>query len=233
MPESFPPDRREIKIPMGGQYLLADLSQPAHHSGIVLFAHGSGSGRRSPRNRFVAEALERSGIATLLLDLLTPEEARQDERTMSFRFQIPLLADRLIAAIDWVGQEPLLSLDRLGLYGASTGGAAALIAAARRPERIHALVLRGARSDLAGESVPLVKAPTLLVVGGWDPPILEIARETSRRLRAPHSTVIVPHATHLFEEPGALGVVSENAVTWFGRYLSFVSPAREVMERRA
>ena len=218
---------------MGGQQLLADLSRPAHHSGIVLFAHGSGSGRRSPRNRFVAEALERRGIATLLLDLLTVDEAREDERTMSFRFQIPLLADRLVAAIDWVAQEPLLNRNKLGLYGASTGGAAALIAAARRPDQIHALVLRGARSDLAGEFVPLVRAPTLLIVGGWDPPILEIARETSQRLRAPHSTVVVPHATHLFEEPGALGVVSENAVTWFGRYLSFASPTREVVERRA
>jgi len=229
MPESPLPVRGAIEIPLKGQHLLADLSIPGGLSGVVLFAHGSGSGRRSPRNRFVAEALERSGVATLLLDLLTPAEAREDDRTLSYRFQIPLLADRLVAAIDWATQDSRLSSERVGLYGASTGGAAALIAAARRPDRIHALVLRGARSDLAGEFVRRVQAPTLLIVGGWDPPIFEIANETARRLDAPHSTVIVPHATHLFEEPGALEAVAENAVNWFVRYLRPIPPLRPVV----
>ena len=231
MPDSTLPARRAIEIPINGQHLLADLSVPAGFSGVVLFAHGSGSGRRSPRNRFVAEALERSGVATLLLDLLTPAEAQEDERTMSYRFQIPLLADRLVTTVDWAAQDPRLSSERVGLYGASTGGAAALIAAARRPKRIQALVLRGARSDLAGEFVRLVKAPTLLIVGGRDPPILEIAKETARWLEAPHSTVIVPHATHLFEESGTLEVVAENAVNWFGRYLRPTPPPRTVVRR--
>jgi dienelactone hydrolase len=171
--------RQEVQIPFDGNRLLADLAVPSGAQGIVIFAHGSGSGRRSPRNRAVAEVLQRQGIATLLLDLLTAEEARQDERDLSYRFQIPFLGDRLVAAVDWVLADPLLRSLRIGLYGASTGGAAALLAAAARPEKVQALVLRGARSDLAAEAFLRVKAPTLLLVGGLDPPILEIARETS------------------------------------------------------
>lgn len=212
--------RREVRIPLDGDRLLADLTVPPGAQGIVLFAHGSGSGRRSPRNRAVAEVLERRGLATLLLDLLTDEEAREDERNLTYRFQISLLGDRLVAAVDWVLADPLLRSLRIGLYGASTGGAAALRAAAARPDQIRALVLRGARSDLAAESFPYVKAPTLLLVGGRDPPILEIARETSRRLAAPHSTTVIPQATHLFEEPGALEAVAQATAEWFCRYLA-------------
>ena len=222
MSPSSGPSRRAVEIPLDQRSLLADLAVPAGSSAIVLFAHGSGSGRTSPRNRSVAEDLERRGIGTLLLDLLTREEAEEDERTMKYRFQIPLLADRMDAAIDWVTREPGLRSLGIGLYGASTGGAAALISAARRPDRVQALVLRGARSDLAREWVPRVKAPTLLIVGSRDPVILEISRETSRLLASPHSTVVVPGATHLFEEPGALETVSENAVDWFARWLTRV-----------
>ena len=220
MDEGSSSRRQAVQIPLDGDRLLADLTVPRDAQGVVIFAHGSGSGRRSPRNRAVAEVLERHGIAALLLDLLTAEEAREDERALSYRFQIPLLGDRLVAAIDWVVAHPPLRSLRIGLYGASTGGAAALLAAAARPEEVRALVLRGARSDLAAEAFPRVKAPTLLLVGGLDPPILEIARETSRRLVAPHVTTIIPRATHLFEEPGALDAVAQAAADWFRRKLN-------------
>ena len=232
MPSTFSA-RQAIEIPLDGQRLLADLSVPEGSSAIVLFAHGSGSGRRSPRNRFVAEALERNGISTLLLDLLTSEEAREDEQDMSYRFRIPFLAERLVAAIDWAAKNPILQSMKTGLYGASTGGAAALIAAAHRPDRVQALVLRGARSDLATEFLHRVKAPTLLIVGGRDPVILEIARETVRRLRAIHSTTVVPQASHLFEEAGALETVTESTVMWFRKYLIPASRSRPGVQREA
>jgi len=211
---------RTVAVPVRGGSLVADLSVPERSTAIVLFAHGSGSGRASPRNRAVADALERRGFATLLVDLLTADEAREDERTMVYRFQIPLLGQRLVDAVDWLETEVALRAFEVGLYGASTGGAAALLAAAARADRVHALVLRGARSDLAGEVLPLVKAPVLQIVGGRDPPILEIARETDRALRCPHSTTIVPNATHLFEEPGALEDVTRHTLSWFERYLA-------------
>ena len=213
------PPPGEVLIPSGPDELVADLSVPAGARGLVVFAHGSGSGRRSPRNRFVARALEQAGVATLLLDLLTPKEAAEDERTRRFRFDIPLLADRLVASVDWTEKEPRVRGMPLGLYGASTGGAAALIAAARRPGRIGALVLRGARSDLADPFTARVSSPTLFIVGGLDREILAVNRTTSLRLRGPHQTTIVPGATHLFEEPGALEAVTERTVGWFRQHL--------------
>jgi len=221
MPESTVDStvRRPVEIPFAAGFLLADLSVTRGAKGIVLFAHGSGSGRRSPRNRAVAENLERHGFATLLLDLLTTDEAREDERTMAYRFQIPLLGERLVAAVDWLEADPGLHSLRIGLYGASTGGAAALVAAAARPKRVDALVLRGARSDMAADSIAQVEAPTLHIVGGLDLSILEIARETDRLLHSPHSIIVVPNATHLFEERGALEAVAGHAVDWFRQYL--------------
>jgi len=215
MSAARPIPRRPVSIPFGGENLLGDLALPENPSGLVVFAHGSGSGRHSPRNRFVAAALECGGIATLLLDLLTPREAEEDELTGRLRFDIPRLADRLIATVDWAERDARLGGLPVGLYGASTGGAAALIAAALRPSRVKALVLRGARSDLADAYASRVVAPALFVVGGRDPVILEANRETARRLKGPSRTTVVPGATHLFEEPGALEAVTESAVGWF------------------
>jgi len=210
---------REVSVPVGSDRLVADLSVPPEARGLVVFAHGSGSGRRSPRNRSVARALERSGIGTLLLDLLTPQEATEDERTFGFRFDIPLLAGRLVAAVDWSASEPGVRGLPLGIYGASTGGAAALIAAAERPARVRALVLRGARSDLADTHAGKVAASTLFVAGGQDVEILAMNRATARRLTGPNRLTVVPGATHLFDEPGALEAVTEVTVAWFGQHL--------------
>lgn len=211
--------QREVWIPIGSDRLIGDLAIPDDPRGVVVFAHGSGSGRQSPRNRFVGLALERAGIATLLLDLLTPSEAEEDEVTRRFRFDIPLLADRLVASIDWGEEEGRLRRLPLGLYGASTGGAAALIAAASRTEPVRALVLRGARSDLADDYAARVTAPTLFVVGERDPAILEANRATARRLRGAHQLAVIPGATHLFEEAGALEAVTEKTVSWFREHL--------------
>jgi len=220
MAETSTADRRSIEIPIAGDHLLGDLALPRAAKGLVVFAHGSGSGRHSPRNRAVADALHASGNATLLLDLLTPREAAEDERSLQYRFQIPLLGERLVAAVDWAASEPTLRPLRVGLYGASTGGAAALLAAAARPHRIGAIVLRGARADLAAEAIPFVRAPTLHIVGGRDPAILEIAKATAPLFRVAHSTTVVPGATHLFEEAGALEAVTIAATAWFGSHLS-------------
>ena len=220
MAESVAPLRSAVRIPLGRDHLLADLVLPMEAPGIVVFAHGSGSGRKSPRNRYVAGQLERQHLGTLLVDLLTETEAREDQRTSAHRFDIPLLSRRLVSAIDWLGEDPDRARRRIGLYGASTGGAAALFAAAARPERVSALVLRGARSDLASEAAPKVEAPCLFVVGSRDPEILEMNRETARRLLGPHALTVVPEATHLFEEPGALAEVAKATTDWFGRYLS-------------
>jgi putative phosphoribosyl transferase len=209
----------QVWIPSGPARLVGDLSIPEACLGLVIFAHGSGSGRRSPRNRFVGQALERNGIATLLLDLLTPTEAEEDEQTLRFRFNIPLLGDRLVASVDWAGTDARVRRFPLGLYGASTGGAAALIAAAARPTSVKALVLRGARSDLADPYAGRVTAPTLFVVGGHDSEILSMNRETARGLNGPSETTIVPGATHLFEEAGALQAVTECTVAWFRKHL--------------
>ncbi len=211
---------RAVTLPLENAHLDADLRLPAGSRGLVLFAHGSGSGRRSPRNRFVAEALARGQIASLLLDLLTADEAEEDERSSRYRFDIPLLVRRLVRAIDWAEEERSTRGAELGLYGASTGGAAALLAAAERPERVRALVLRGARSDLADDSAPKVAAPVLFLVGELDLPIREANQETARRLGGTHETTVIRGATHLFEEPGALDAVAERTVAWFSHHLA-------------
>jgi putative phosphoribosyl transferase len=185
-------------------------------SGIVVFAHGSGSSRLSPRNNFVASALAESGLATLLFDLLTDEEAA-DRRNV---FDIGLLAGRLVLAADWVKRHEAVAGLPLGYFGASTGAAAALVAAARDPAACKAVVSRGGRPDLAGEALPLVEAPTLLIVGGEDPDVLELNRQAARRLRCEHRLAVVPDATHLFEEPGTLEAVVDLARHWFLDHLA-------------
>jgi dienelactone hydrolase len=186
---------------------------------VVLFAHGSGSSRHSPRNRFVAEALREGALATLLLDLLTPEEEAIDARTRQLRFDIALLADRLVGTIDWLAQQPAARGLPVGLFGASTGGGAALVAAAERPDAVGAVVSRGGRPDLAGDALPLVQAPSLLIVGGDDEAVIGLNRRAMARMSAPVTLEIVPGATHLFEEPGALEQVARLARDWFVRYL--------------
>ncbi|RKS09702.1 dienelactone hydrolase [Nocardiopsis sp. Huas11] len=185
-------------------------------TGIVVFAHGSGSSRHSPRNMVVAEELHRRGLATLLFDLLTPEEGRADELTAEQRFDIGLLTRRLTGAVDWLATREETADLRVGLFGASTGAAAALRSAAERPDRVHGVVSRGGRPDLAGtEALQLVKAPTLLIVGGADPEVLQLNQEAADRLSAPTRLHVVPHATHLFEERGAIEEVSDAAAEWF------------------
>jgi dienelactone hydrolase len=195
------------------------LTVPVRPEGVVAFAHGSGSSRFSPRNRAVAAALNRAGFATLLLDLLTPEEERVDADTGHLRFDVGLLARRLAAASDWLAGEPSARRLRLGYFGASTGAAAALLAAAERPS-VTAVVSRGGRPDLAGDALARVRAPTLFIVGGADVPVIELNRQARARM-APDvekQLQIVPGATHLFEEPRALDVVSELATAWFLTY---------------
>jgi putative phosphoribosyl transferase len=208
----------EIAVPEVGS-LTGDLSVPDDARGTVLFAHGSGSSRKSPRNVQVAEALQGRGLATLLIDLLTPDEAYADEVDGRHRFDIPLLAERLELAIHQLEKEPSTSALPLGCFGASTGAAAALVAAARLPERIGAVVSRGGRPDLAGDSLADVTAPTLLIVGGRDDVVLELNREAQGRLGGPSHLEVVPNATHLFEEPGALEQVADLAADWFARHL--------------
>jgi dienelactone hydrolase len=186
----------------------------------VLFAHGSGSSRHSPRNRHVAAVLEEARLATLLFDLLTAPEEAVDARTARLRFDVALLAERLVGAIDWAGARPETRALRVGLFGASTGAGAALAAAAARPERVHAVVSRGGRPDLAGPALPLVRAPTLLVVGEEDRPVIALNRAALAELRCEGELVLVPGATHLFEEPGALDGVALLARAWFQRYLA-------------
>jgi putative phosphoribosyl transferase len=207
-----------VRIAVGGVRLDGDLAPPAPGGGIVLFAHGSGSSRHSPRNRRVAEHLRGAGLGTLLMDLLTADEEEVDLRSRELRFDIGLLARRLVAAVDWLtarfGEEP-----RLGLFGASTGAAAALVAAAERPDRVAAVVSRGGRPDLAGPALEQVPAPTLLIVGGADPQVLALNRQASARLAAPWRLEVVAGASHLFEEPGALEEVARLAADWFAAHL--------------
>jgi dienelactone hydrolase len=199
--------------------LEGHLVIPEAAAAIIVFAHGSGSSRQSPRNRFVAETLNAAGFATLLFDLLTPPEERIDAQTRELRFDIGLLADRLTAAVDWVGVQAPTQALRIGLFGASTGAAAALMTAAQRPQTIGAVVCRGGRPDLAGEALPRVKAPTLLIVGGEDAPVLTLNRAASHALRTENRLEVVPGATHLFAEPGALDTVAQLACDWFRQYL--------------
>jgi dienelactone hydrolase/protein required for attachment to host cells len=197
-----------------------DLTLPGGAaSGLVLFAHGSGSSRHSPRNRFVAEELNNAGFATLLIDLLTHEEEQTDLSTGKLRFNVRLLTDRLVAATDWASEQPDLRELPIGYFGASTGAAAALVAAAERPESTGAVVSRGGRPDLAGDSLGLVYAPTLLIVGGDDAQVIALNDDALRRLRCERKMMIVPHATHLFEEPSALRQVATLAAEWFQRHL--------------
>ena len=212
-------DERVVSVRTGQTILKGALVVPADASGIVLFAHGSGSSRHSPRNVYVADELQAGGLGTLLLDLLTPSEEAVDLATKELRFDIDLLAERLVGAIEWLSsQAPTRDLP-LGLFGASTGAAGALVAAARRPDRVAAVVSRGGRPDLAGADLPSVQAPTLLIVGGNDPIVIDLNRRAMARMTAPFQLEIVPHATHLFEEPGTLGKVARLAREWFVRHL--------------
>lgn len=206
---------RNIQIIRGELVLEGILGLPPDSSGIIVFAHGSGSGRLSPRNNFVAHHLQQNGLATLLLDLLTPEEA-EDRRKV---FDIDLLADRLLLAKAWLEEEPRTMKLRLCYFGASTGAGAALQAAAREPSNIHAVVSRGGRPDLAEPYLPSVTAPTLLIVGGWDEPVIEMNQSAYEMLICEKKLIIVPGATHLFEEPGTLEQVAEHACRWFLRHL--------------
>jgi dienelactone hydrolase len=214
---------RAVRIPDGNIQLDADLRLPEAPSGLVVFAHGSGSSRHSVRNREVAEALGASGLATLLLDLLTPQEESIDQFTREFRFDIGRLGRRVVAAIDWVSTEDELTRLNVGCFGASTGAAAALIAAAERQDRVAAVVSRGGRPDLAGDALPRVLAPTLLIVGGADEAVIELNEQAMRRMSAKSSLAIVPGATHLFEEPGAMDQVSALAREWFAEHLTRTS----------
>jgi pimeloyl-ACP methyl ester carboxylesterase len=208
-----------VRVPIADRSLNGDLGIPVESKGVVLFAHGSGSSRHSPRNQFVARALERRALATLLIDLLTPDEEAIDIRTAEFRFNLDMLADRLVAIIDWLKCRGQTSSLAIGLFGASTGGGAALMAAAARPQAVAAVVSRGGRPDLAGQALGSVKAPTLLIVGGYDEPVIQLNREALGRLRTHARLEIVPGATHLFEEPGTLERVAQLAGDWFTQYL--------------
>ncbi|ESY74197.1 dienelactone hydrolase family protein [Mesorhizobium sp. M0051] len=200
--------------------LEGNLSMPPDARGLVLFAHGSGSSRHSPRNRYVAGRLNEASLATFLVDLLTAEEERIDQVTAELRFDIGLLADRLISVTDWLGASPNTSLLPLGYFGASTGAGAALVAAAERPDQAAAVVSRGGRPDLAALAPPQVRAPTLLVVGGADTQVIALNRSALSALHCEKELAIVPGATHLFEEPGALDEVADLASRWFSRHLS-------------
>jgi dienelactone hydrolase len=212
-------DQRILAVRAGQAALEGALVVPADARGIVLFAHGSGSSRHSPRNTYVADELHDGGLGTLLLDLLTPSEEAVDLATRELRFDISLLAERLVAAIEWLSSENATRDLPLGLFGASTGAAGALVAAARMPDRIGAVVSRGGRPDLAGADLPSVRAPTLLIVGGNDPVVIDLNRRAMARMTAPLQLEIVPRATHLFEEPGTLEQVARLAREWFARYL--------------
>lgn len=208
----------------GGQILNGDLGIPDGAQGLVVFAHGSGSSRLSPRNRAVSAALWAWGFATLLLDLLTRDEERIDEITREHRFDISLLAERLVAAGDWASREEQVLNLPIGLFGASTGAAAALVAAAQRPAVIRAVVSRGGRPDLAGAALEHVRAPTLLIVGGDDTHVIDLNREALHRLHCTKRLEIIPHATHLFEEPGALDQVAALARQWFADHMVGLAP---------
>ena len=214
------PSLQEVRIPIAGTWLPGDLGLPPQARGLVLFAHGSGSGRHSARNRQVARRLQESGIATLLFDLLTAEEEQVDLRTREHRFDIALLTRRMEAAAEWTrGQAPLRALP-LGFFGASTGSAAALIAAAQLGHKVAAVVSRGGRPDLAGPAaLAAVTAPTLLIVGGADEEVIALNEDAQRHLRCTNALEIVPGATHLFEEHGTLERVADLAADWFIRHL--------------
>jgi putative phosphoribosyl transferase len=216
-----------VTVPIDGQSLPGDLGMPSNARGIVLFAHGSGSSRHSSRNQYVARTLERRRLATLLIDLLTPKEEAVDDRTAQYRFDIPMLAGRLLTIVDWLHRSKDTAALPIGLFGASTGGGAALIAAADRPREISAVVSRGGRADLADAALPKVIAPTLLIVGGLDTPVIQMNRDAMKQMRGVVNLEIVPGATHLFEESGTLDRVAQLAGDWFARYLQPARPTRQ------
>lgn len=209
----------DVTVTSGGVALRGLLGIPSAARGVVLFAHGSGSGRLSSRNNFVARSLQDAGLATLLIDLLTEDEERADARTGHLRFDIEFLATRLEAATEWLGHSPDTASLKIGYFGASTGAAAALVAAAEMPDRVHAVVSRGGRPDLAGDSLPEVEAPTLLIVGSRDVPVIPLNEDAFAQLRCEKKLEIVPGASHLFEEAGTLEVVARLAASWFDKYL--------------
>ncbi|HET7550525.1 MAG TPA: dienelactone hydrolase family protein [Gemmatimonadaceae bacterium] len=213
-------EERIVRVPAGQAVLDGSLAIPRDAEGIVLFAHGSGSSRHSPRNKYVAGVLQQSGLATLLLDLLTPDEEAVDLRTRHVRFDIGLLAQRLVSTTDWLARERQTSNLPIGYFGASTGGGAALVAAAMRRDAVHAVVSRGGRPDLAGDALPEVRAPTLLIVGGADVPVIGMNEDAMARMRSEVRLEIVAGATHLFEEPGTLEEVARLARDWFVHFLA-------------
>ncbi|NLE29250.1 MAG: alpha/beta hydrolase [Phycisphaerae bacterium] len=208
-------NEKSVQIPSGQVVLEGNLAIPEGATGIVLFAHGSGSSRHSPRNRFVAEELQREGLGTLLMDLLTPSEEAYDLGTGELRFNIEFLAGRLVDAIDWLVENEETTGLNIGLFGSSTGAAGALVAAVQRPQVIKAVVSRGGRPDLAESVLSQVLAPTLLIVGGYDDPVIEMNQSAFDRLEVEKEMTIVPRATHLFEESGALEEVARLAKNWF------------------
>ncbi len=221
-PEQQLPGKAEnsgVHIPAGEVVLEGDFGVPEAARGVVLFAHGSGSSRHSPRNRYVAQVLRQAGLATLLFDLLTLEEESVDVRTAQLRFDIELLAQRLLLATDWVVKQPEVQGLTIGYFGASTGAAAALVAAAEAPHHLGAVVSRGGRPDLAGPALARVQAPTLLIVGGEDAQVIDLNRQAMEQLRCNKRLEIVPGATHLFEEPGTLEEVARLARAWFEAHL--------------
>jgi putative phosphoribosyl transferase len=204
-----------LRIPAAGVTLNADLVVPVDARGIVVFAHGSGSSRHSHRNQFVARVLQESDFATVLMDLLTADEERIDNQTRELRFDIELLASRLRSTIEWVTKQALLKTLPVGVFGASTGAAAALVAAANSPNLVQSVVSRGGRPDLAGDRLKTVKAPTLLIVGGYDDAVLVLNEQAKDKMTGDVTVRVVPRATHLFEEPGALAQVADLAAAWF------------------
>ena len=216
---------REVSVPVVDAGLVGDVSVPGNAGGVVLFAHGSGSSRHSPRNMAVGRALNDRGLATVLVDLLTADEEAQDEVTAELRFDIGMLAERLAGIVDWMGADPELGRLPIGLFGASPGAAAALVAAAARPDRVAAVVSRGGRPDLAGSSLTAVRAPTLLLVGGLDEQVIVLNEQARDALGEVAELRIVPGATHLFEEPGTLEQVADQAGTWFTTHLRQPHPA--------
>jgi dienelactone hydrolase len=213
-------EERDVHVSIGNVTLEGSLGLPDQPKGVVLFAHGSGSSRFSPRNRFVARLLRDAGLGTLLIDLLTAHEEEIDLVTRHMRFDIRLLAERLVGAVDWLSREERTAHLSTGLFGSSTGAAAALVAAAARPQLVGAVVSRGGRPDLAGDALSQVAAPTLLLVGSRDEPVIELNREAMARMHAPADLQIIEGATHLFEEPGTLDQVARQAATFFADRLA-------------
>jgi dienelactone hydrolase len=209
-----------VSLSIPGAVLQGDLSIPSKHNGVILFAHGSGSSRHSPRNRYVAEVLNEHSLGTLLVDLLTAEEERDDELNGHLRFNIELLTRRLVAITDWLASPPQVHGRGIGLFGASTGAAAALMTATQRPDIVKAVVSRGGRPDLAESAASLVRAPTLLIVGGKDTAVLQMNRDAMALMKCKTELKIVPGATHLFEERGALAQVASLAADWFTTHLA-------------